>query len=78
MVDHNHVGVFLVLAAVLSLGARSLLLEKFKKVTKKEGEESQIKIIKKVTKKEDKESEREIKMIKKVTKKEDKESEIIK
>ena len=76
MIDHNHVGVFLVLAAVLSLGARSLLLEKFKKVTKKEGEESQIKIIKKVTKKEDKES--EIKMIKKVTKKEDKESEIIK
>ena len=76
MIDHNPVGVFLVLAAVLSLGARSLLLEKFKKVTKKEGEESQIKIIKKVTKKEDKES--EIKMIKKVTKKEDKESEIIK
>ena len=76
MIDHNHVGVFLVLAAVLSLGARSLLLEKFKKVTKKEGEESEIKIIKKVTKKEDKES--EIKMIKKVTKKEDKESEIIK
>ena len=71
-----YIGVFLVLAAVLSLGARSLLLEKFKKVTKKEGEESQIKIIKKVTKKEDKES--EIKMIKKVTKKEDKESEIIK
>jgi len=40
------VGVFLVLAAVISLGARNLLLEKFKTFKKQETEESEIQIIK--------------------------------
>jgi len=38
------VGVFLVLAAVISLGARGLLLEKFKKFKKQETEESESEI----------------------------------
>ena len=73
---NHHVGVLLVLGAVISLGARSLLLEKFKKSTKKEDEESEgeIQIMKKVTKKENKKSESEIKIIKN----EDTESEIVK
>ena len=49
MVDLS--GVFLVLAAVISLGGRGLLLEKFKKAKKQEEEEegesqSEIQIIK--------------------------------
>ena len=39
MVDFS--GVFLVLAAVISLGGRGLLLEKFKKAKKQEEEEEE-------------------------------------